>query len=197
MPYGIDISQDHLYVIDNNHIYILTLEKNLVVSWPLPQPKTWSSIKVDGENIYASVDDQILLYNRKGILQKTFIEKKNRFNPRGIAVDGTLLYVCDRENHCIVVLDKYGGEYQTEWGTFGRLEGQFEYPWSIYLWEEILCVGDKNSIQLFTGGRCRERIETWEGERFSSITGLCVLKNHLYVSDWRSNRIRVFRLDHE
>jgi len=105
-----------------------------VSSFPLQQRKEnthhrFVSIKVDAETIYVSIRDEdrsrktcssVLLYNPKGILQKTFTvetKKKKPFAPRGMAIHNSLLYVCDLNNHSVVVLDKKNGTYQTEWGA--------------------------------------------------------------------------------
>jgi len=194
--------------------YILTINKTFVSSFLLQQRTEGTKwryvrIKVDNEeNLYVSIVDDdcsystlfsgILVYNSKGILQKilTVQSKKNPLASTGMAIYNTLLYVCDLNNHSVLVLDKKNGIYQTEWGTEGRLEGQFYCPLSIYIWDGLWYVGDYYSIQLFNSeGLCSQRIEEWENEKFDRIRGICMLQDHLCVSDGLSKRIRVFRPD--
>jgi len=166
-------------------------------------------IKVQDEIIYVSVDDEnfsdkiifggIFLYNPQGILQKTYTvkPKKNPFGPLGMAIQNSSLGACDVYNHRVVVLDKEDGTYQTEWGSEGRLEGQFYRPISIYTWEGIWYVGDYYSIQLFNNeGLCFQRIEEWENEKFNKIRGICILQGYLCVSDGANKRILVFGPDY-
>jgi len=91
-------------------------------------------------------------------------------------------------------LKKKTGTYQTEWGHQGNHEGEFQYPRSIYFNENILYIGDKQSIQLFDNkGLCLQRIEKFENKRISNVTGICLLQGCLCVRDCESKRISVFR----
>jgi len=59
-------------------------------------------------------------------------------------------------------------------------------------------VGDNYSVQLFTcEGHFLQRIGgTWSAKSeglFNKVRGLCVVKNRLYVSDLRNDRIQVFK----
>jgi len=105
-------------------------------------------------------------------------------------IRGPSLYICDLHNHRIVVIGKENGNYQTEWGKRGRLEGQFYRPLSIYVWEDIWYIGDYVSLQLFhRTGICLERIE----KGLKQISGICIVRGLLCVSDTENQRIRVLR----
>jgi len=166
-------------------------------------------IQVYEDIIYVTIRDEeksdkisvLLLYNTKGQLQNKFpIEinqkKKKKMKPRGMAINNTYLYICDLNNHRVVVLNKDSGEYHREWGRKGKLEGEFYGPLSIYIYEEIWYVGDYSSIQLFHRcGLCLERIEIWDKENVKQISSICILQGRLCVSDTNNKKIRVFRPD--
>jgi len=72
--------------------------------------------------------------------------------------------------------------------------GEFTYCFSIYrdLLEEIFYVGDCYSVQLFIKeGKCIQRIDSGTCGNF--VYGICVIYDQLYVCDYSSNLIRVFR----
>jgi len=150
----------------------------------------------DYNPFYKTLFSGILVYKQTKILSKKFTVEttKNPFQPRGIAIHNSLLYVCDYKNGCVVVLEKENGTYRTAWGTRGRAEGQFYYPRSIFIWEEIWYVADFYGVQLFSGaGACLQRIEEWGDEKFDTIFGICALQGYLCISDAGNQRIQFFR----
>ena len=78
--------------------------------------------------------------------------------PLGICCDENyLLYVCDRENHRIVVVQFRDGTLIHQWGRKGTQQGEFDLPDSICYREGILSVSDSGNhrIQVFTlCGQC-------------------------------------------
>jgi len=91
------------------------------------------------------------------------VENKKNFYPMGMAINNTVLYVCDQKNNCVLLLDKENGIYQMEWGSEGKLDGQFYEPFCIFIYKGITYIGDSYSVQLFNkDGICFERIETYE-----------------------------------
>jgi len=126
-------------------------------------------------------------------------DREGEFNdPRGITCDNTTLYICDTNNYRIqcILKDKYN--VQRSWGTYGIENGQFEFPSSILFYENILHVGDKYCVQLFTcDGIFLQRIggdEVGKEEGlFNWIKGICVVEDKLYVSDCFNDRVQVFK----
>jgi len=105
------------------------------------------------------------------------------FNPRGLAVDDNYLYICDRGNSRIQVLDK-------ETGSFIRL-WKFTYvrPYDILLRDDLLYVS-------VTSGGGEVRVFTLTGtlvqtiEQVAPAWRLGMLRKQLYVT--RKARIHVY-----
>ena len=78
--------------------------------------------------------------------------------PLGICCDeNNLLYVCDRKNHRIVVVQFFDRTLIHQWGRKGTQQGEFDLPDSICYREGILAVSDSGNhrIQVFTlCGQC-------------------------------------------
>jgi len=146
----------------------------------------------------------VYVYVREGKLQHTIgstasSSKQGEFNrPRGLTVNNNTLYICDHENNRIQSLNKNDFSFCTQWGSKGIDNGQFRSPESICNWENILYVGDLVSVQLFTSeGTFLKRLgdkKTGNKEgQFHYASGLCCVRDRLYVSDWYNARIQVFQ----
>jgi len=110
-----------------------------------------------------------------------------------MAIFKEFLYICDWNNHCVIIVNKTNGIYQTEYGKEGRRMGEFYHPQCIFIWNEIWYIGDFYSIQLYNfENLCLERIESWKNEKFDRIHSICIVQNYLFVSDNMTNRIRAF-----
>jgi len=208
-PSDIDSYENQLYIIDSVKVWILTSNYTLLHFFLIQHmhrsaEERYVRIAVDNkENIYVAIHDDndrygtlftgILVYNEKGTCKKSITTIPKKFCPRGITINNTFLYICDVQNHRIIVLDKKNGEYQTEWGSLGQLLGQFYLPFSIKIKEEMYYVCDLYSIQLHNKeGKCLERIEKWENETLKCINGICFLQKNLVICDGGNIRIRVF-----
>ena len=91
--------------------------------------------------------------------------------PMGICCDeNNLLYICDRRNNRIVVVQFGDGTLIHHWGRKGTQQGEFDSPDSISYREGILAVSDSNNhrIQVFT--LCGQCLFTF-GKRGSGNTG--------------------------
>jgi len=78
------------------------------------------------------------------------------------------------------------------------------FPEGIFLYDELLYIGDNEHVQVFTkDGQFTQRIgptdsikrSTKVGEgngEFKHAIGLCIVKNKLYVADNGNHRIQVF-----
>jgi len=162
---------------------------------------------VDSDKIYITIrkQNQIFVYTDYGTLRKTIgtefaSGKKGEFNqPLGLTLDNTSLYVCDHGNHYLQVLSKdNNNKYLARWGKFGTGEGEFNYPFAVYLGEdEIFYIGDYFSVQLFNkGGVFLQRLGQklgWEEGSFNHVCGICVVNELLYVSDYDNFRVQIFR----
>jgi len=213
-PQGIGLSGDELYVLDAEQVQVFsTANKTLIRHWPIVSSTSCRRVflKLSNNDVFVTVSrvHRIFVYNRFGILQRKYGKKlagsaKGKFNcPHGMAVDTKYLYVCDRDNHRVQVLDKATGTYSHQWGTKGTNDGHFIYPYSIALTEgeegeQVVYVGDETRVQVFSiEGNFQRRLlgrNTYGEEigEFNCISGLLMIENYLYLSDCNNNRIQVW-----
>ena len=155
------------------------------------------------DNIYVSDSDNHCVYklDKYGNQLKKKFGKKGRgreeFNwPRGVAVAGDRVLVCDRRNNRVQVLTTEL-EPVRSFGSQGTGHGEFREPEDIAVDSEgMLYVSDhcNNRIQVFTG----------DGQFVDSIgkqgmlqkpEGVCVDANFVYAVELDSKRVCVFTKD--
>jgi len=115
--------------------------------------------------------------------------------PLGLTVDNKYIYICDKSNHRIQVLDKENGKHIYQWGHKGdEKEGEFYYPTGVLLDSALIYVGDRYRVQVFTKeGVFVQYIGTGKkGEEFDKVRGFCIVRDRLYVADSNNHRVRVF-----
>jgi len=207
-PSDIDLYQNCLYIIDKNNVSIFNLQFQLLSSFPIPSTQifAWNHLKVDDNFIYVTIysQHQVFIYTRDGKIKNTIgstseSSKVGEFNkPFGLTLDKNTLYICDYLNHRIQTFSKDDYSFCKQWGSRGRDNGQFIFPYSISYWEGILYVGDDCSVQLFTfEGTFLQRIggkkEGKDAGQFDRAWGICVVGDRLYVSDYVNERVQVFK----
>jgi len=134
----------------------------------------------------------------------------NEFDhPRGLTVAEKKIFICDSNNHRVQILNKETGAYISHWGKEGTDPGQLYFPEGIFLYEELLYIGDNEHVQVFTkDGQFIQRIGPTDSSNsnlnkrntklgagngeFKHAIGLCIVKNKLYVADNGNHRIQVF-----
>jgi len=117
----------------------------------------------------------------------------NFFSPAGITVDEKYLYVCDKDNNRVQVLDKENGTFIR---YFEDRKRNFLRPQSILLHDDFICVGDQDGIQLFTreSNKCVQILGKKGGGigEFDTVAGICIVGDKLYAADFRNKRIQVW-----
>jgi len=202
-PNGIDIYQNHIYIVDKSQLRIINLKKELISHWPLLA--SGLGVKVDLDYVYITKTGhhQIFVYSKMGNLIKNYGKELSGHDdgefsqPGGLALDNHFLYICDLNNHRIQALKKGDGTYSHQWGSKGTMDGLFDHPYSIYLSDGLVYIGDVRRIQLFTTyGIFIQKLgdihEDYINGKFYCIHGLVVVKDQLYVSDSGNQRIQVF-----
>jgi len=122
-------------------------------------------------------------------------------SPKGLTIgENSYLYVCDYFNNRIQIFSNtnFIFTFTQEFGKLGFNDGEFMRPFSIHYNEKIIYVGDEYCLQLFTSnGTCLQRIgDTKWGNKdgqFREITGICVIKDEVFVSDKVNQRVQVFK----
>ena len=144
-----------------------------------------------------------------------------RFNdPQGMAVDGELLYVADRKNHLIRVLDLKARTVQTLAGT--GVQGQdrdtggpagsvgLNSPWDLLLHNGRLFIAMAGHHQIWALDLSRKQLAPYAGDgrenikdgtlstsRFAQPSGLATDGTTLYVADSEVSAVRAVPLNGE
>jgi len=157
---------------------------------------------VEQDEIYITVDvfHYIFCYNSMGeCLQKYGKERAGTdpgefWDPRGLTVDDTFLYICDFSNHRIQVLERKNGLYSHHWICSGVEDRITRTPSSITLLDNLLYVGENVGVQIFTKeGICLQEFP--HRDMRCSISGLCFVDNQLYTTDELRGSIDVWGLE--
>jgi len=203
-PSGIVFYDNNLYIIDQKNVSIFDLQFQLLSSFPVPESSAgFNNLKVDADLIYITIHaiHLVFIYTKDGKLKHTIGSsiggsKMGEFHiPYGLTVDTNTLYVCDFNNNRIQTFSKVDYSFCKQWGNKGTDKGQFNGPYSISYYQDILYIGDDYCLQLFTcDGICLQRIggdrkETDKGY-FNEVGGTCVVGDQLFVSDF--GRVQVF-----
>ena len=87
------------------------------------------------KNLYVSdlKNSCIHVFTKDGVhLRSIGHDKEELKRPRGLCVHGQYVYVTDVTSHCVFVFTT-DGEYVTSFGQQGQKEGDFNYPYYIYV----------------------------------------------------------------
>ena len=87
------------------------------------------------KNLYVSdlKNSCIHVFTKDGVhLRSIGHDKEELKSPRGLCVHGQYVYVTDVNSHCVFVFTT-DGEYVTSFGQQGQKEGDFNYPYYIYV----------------------------------------------------------------
>jgi len=202
---AMEMVNNQLYFLNYTGGFILDIKTSLIIeSWNLPKEEEGSVggyyLKVDQETIYFTpcrYSHYVYLCSKKGKEMKKFgrkseSTKRGEFNdPAGITVDEKCLYVCDQSNNRVQVLDKENGTFISQWndGTRDRIY------LSILLYENLLYLGHRSGIQVFTKkGECLQIFGSWGSgeEEFKWVSGLCIVNDKLFIADQDNHRIQVW-----
>ncbi|MBI4618174.1 MAG: alkyl hydroperoxide reductase [Planctomycetes bacterium] len=138
--------------------------------------------------------------------------------PRGLAANGSTLYVADTGNHAVRAIDLASGSVRTVAGTgelgrtcalpkTGPTETPLRSPWALLFVEEILFIAMAGSHQLWVlvadkdigvfAGNGREALV--DGPRaeasFNQPSDLAIGMGHLFVADPEASAVRAVSLD--
>lgn len=170
---------------------------------------------VDGTGLAIDKNDNIYLtdscyntlfkFNKAGALVKVFGRKESEWNklnsPRGVAVVGERLFVCDSWNHRIQVFSTEL-EIVDQIGRGGSGFGELKNPKDVSLdsQNQTLYVTDAGNhrIQVFTMSGEFVRVFGKNGSESGELSfpvGICIIKEHVYVVENGNKRVSVFCKD--
>ena len=153
----------------------------------------------DKNNIYVSSQHELHKFNRSGKLVKSIghLGKKNREfdDPRGVAIYDNQVYVTDRDNHRIQVFD-LDLNFVRSIGSHGAGEGELDSPYDVEFdtaGNMYVAERDNRRVQVMdkNGKFIREFGHKVGGKR-SRPSGLHIIDQYVYVSDWGLDCIVVY-----
>jgi len=208
------INNQKFYFIDDSKICLMDLQTlSIIASWNLPKE---SGRAVGGYHLIVDEKETIIYFTpelyahyvysfdqKKGEIIKKFgtqesSKKEGEFwHPAGITIDQQYLYVCDRSNQRVQMLNKDNGTYISLWKMGERL---FSYPQSILLYENYLYIGDWYGIQVFTTEQNNRKciqvigISAFGSSKgmFRVVTSFCIVNDKLYIVDTDNKRVQVW-----
>ena len=157
-------------------------------------------IATDGEgSVYvASFDNKVQKFNKRGEVVKSIGNKGKNFgefdSPWGVRYHNHQVYVCDRSNGRVQVFDSdlnfvrsFGGQEQLK----DPVDIDFDIQGNIY-------VVDCNKKQVLVYGEDGQHLHHFDYRgRGTSLVGLCVSGDYLYVTEFWINGVSVFRTSGE
>ena len=217
---AIDFGPDgHIYVADtgNNRVQVFDREGEYIHSFGKQGSKTGQFKSPEGiavnskGNVYVadSGNHRIQIFNSDGMFFHSFgskskkvkdqtPQKKTFLNPTSLAIDSKdNLYVVDQENNRIQVFDE-NGNFIHVFGTLGKNFSQFDRPVDIAIGSnDVIYVAEAGNhrIQIFSKDEPGPIIFGAEAAGygyFQELTGVDVQGNLIYVTDKKSDKIRIY-----
>ncbi|MDM8535973.1 6-bladed beta-propeller [Desulfobacterales bacterium HSG17] len=217
-PQGIaSDSDDFIYVTDTRFIRKYTSDGVFVMKWGLAEGSLFTPFSVETDEkgyIYAADKDNscIYVFDSEGSVIGKWGEKGEGNGeflfPSGIATDNNgIFFISDTERNCIqkfnvkYISNKLSVEFVKKWGTKGKENGQFDYPFGLEFYNGYLYAVDMRNDRIQKFDLQGNFIDKWgtEGSKdgeFYAPAGITVDKNgHLYVADQGKARIQKFTED--
>jgi hypothetical protein len=191
-PYGIAFNESGKMVVSEWGIHrVCVLDKNKKVQIIKPELMKYpSGIAVHKNNIFVASKYWLLKFNFGGDLISKHNVKRNLENPRGLAVHDNLVYVTDRNKHCIQVFDLDLNLFNSI-GSRGKGEGEFDDPFDVKFDSAgnmyVAEFGNKRIQVMDTSGTFRI-----DREKVGLATGLHVIENKVYISEFANDSLLAY-----
>jgi len=125
-------------------------------------------------------------------------------NPASLLVNDDEIFIAEGENYRISVFNPEDGKFIRQWGRKGPATEEFEFSYLSYLWMTDGMM--QNQLSLFvsdTNNHCvklmnplnGQVIQTIKHKELTSPTGIVVVDDHVYVSDYNAKQIFVYNLN--
>ena len=165
-----------------------------------------SGIAIDeDDNIYVtdSLQHCLVKLNKAGEILKTVGTRgrdHGEFNdPRGVAVIGDRVFVCDSDNHRLQVFTKERLEFVKTIGSHGQGDEYFSTPEDITqdeLGNMYVCDCDNNRVKLLNKqGEFQLSFSKKANGQLKRPSGVCVVDQFVYVVEWGGDCVSVFSRD--
>ena len=156
----------------------------------------------DMDNIYVSSQHKLQKFTSSGkLINCVGCEggKEGEFNdPRGVALYANQVYVCDRYNHRIQVFDLDLNVVRSI-GSHGKGKGEFHAVDDVkFDTDGNMYITEHSRVQVLDNSGQFIRAFSEEGEgKLRSPSGLHIADKYVYVSDYKSNCILVYKTSGE
>lgn len=201
-PWGIAINtQQQLLAAEDKAVAVLDVHGKRLRTIQCDQFGGPTGVACDAnDNVYVTDHDGTLLkFDKDGKLLKTVGSKTGQFSHPGmIRIIGDKVYVCDRDNYKVQILD-LDLQFVGSFGSKGSENGKFNFPQDI--------IADRNGnlfvtdywnhrVQVFDsdGHFLRAFAEKGPSEKLNQPIGLCFDSNQfLFVTEFMGKSVSVFK----
>jgi sugar lactone lactonase YvrE len=206
-PYDIGSSPGKIYVVDRQYNKILIVDLVNKVFTGMQDSKfgvirapagIWVS-RDDVKYVADMVRKQIVVFDANNDFVRAYGDEKMFDKPVDVTVHENKMYVCDMEQHRIIVLDKTSGRPLMNIGTIGKGEEQLYRPTHItHDGQGNLFVNDAFNfrVQQFDSEGKFVKTIGYHGDRIGAMArtkGLDVdREGRLYVADAAFERVQIF-----
>ena len=207
-PYGVAVnSAEEVLVTEHKKIAVFDKKGKKLRAIKMPKDDVdLSVIAIDeDDNIYVTDSGRhcLVKLNKVGEILKTVGTRgsdDSEFNyPRGVAVIGDRVFVCDRDNHRLQVFTKERLEFVKTIGSRGQGDEHFDRPVDITqdeLGNMYVCDHGNNRVKLLNKqGEFQFSFSKKANGQLNSPPGVCVVDQFVYVVECGGHCVSVFSRD--
>ena len=196
-PYGVAVnSAEEVLVTERKKIAVFDKKGKKLRDIKMPTDAgLLSGIAIDeDDNIYVTDHERhcLVKLNKAGKILKTVGTQGSDHGefdvPRGVAVIGDRVFVCDRNNHRLQVFTKERLEFVKTIGSQGKGDEHFDTPIDITqdeLGNMYVCDFGNNRVKLLNKqGEFQFSFNKKANGQLSGPSGVCVVDQFVYVVEW-------------
>ena len=204
-PYGVAVnSAEEVLVTERKKIAVFDKKGKKLRDIKMPTDLSGIAIYED-DNIYVTDHERhcLVKLNKAGEVLKTVGTRGSdhgAFNdPRGVAVIGDRVFVCDTQNHRLQVFTKERLEFVKTIGSQGQGDEQFIFPFDITqdeLGNMYICDYGNNRVKLLNKqGEFQLSFSKKADGQLNGPSGVCVVDQFVYIVEWGGHCVSVFSRD--
>ena len=201
-PYGIAFNSRGEMIVSERGSHRITIRGQKIKTFgthgdSVEEMKYPAGIAIDDvDNIYVTSYHKLQKFTSSGELIKCVGlqgSKEGEFNePRGVALYNNEVYVCDRDNHRIMVFD-LDLKFIRSIGSYGKGRGEVKAPFDVKFdtaGHMYVAEFDNNRVQVMDKNGQYIRMLGQKG--LCKPSGLHIVDKYVYVSDYRGDCIVVY-----
>lgn len=186
-------NEGKIYCLDSDNLIKLNPQGNILKTIRINNPK---GVAVEGNNLYVTSEDKILCFDTALLNLKWTLSSNEDWNPFGIAVKQSYIYVTDIKNNCVGRILRQ--ENSTNW--ICSVRGVLNKPLGIAVNNNHVYVTDTNNHRIWLFEKELHRISKFGREgndlgEFNNPSKIAVKENKIYVVDTGNSRIQIFEFE--